>query len=172
MSRNAEEGFSEYKTLFEKGVELVFLKEPHINTAVYRNALEAKLEGVGDEIADTLIVAVNKVLEIVQRQQIESAFFTAQKEVDLLHQRISEGVKKAQANGKNIGRQTGKKIETKKAKEQKEIIFKHAKDFGGSLSDKECIELTHLSRNTYYKYKRELKIVLLESGWPMPFVKE
>ena len=32
MSRNAEEGFSLYEELFTKGVNLVFLKEPHINT--------------------------------------------------------------------------------------------------------------------------------------------
>ena len=32
MSRNADEGFELYKELYDKGVELVFLKEPHINT--------------------------------------------------------------------------------------------------------------------------------------------
>ena len=36
MSRNAEEGFSLYEELFTKGVNLVFLKEPHINTDTYR----------------------------------------------------------------------------------------------------------------------------------------
>ena len=33
MSRNAEIGFQIYQELYDKGVELVFLKEPHINTA-------------------------------------------------------------------------------------------------------------------------------------------
>ena len=41
--------------------------------------------------------------------------------------------------------------------EPKEIILKHSKDFYGSLNDSECMKLTGLSRNTYYKYKRELK---------------
>ena len=36
MSRNAEEGFQLYQKLFNSGVELVFLKEPHINTSTYR----------------------------------------------------------------------------------------------------------------------------------------
>jgi len=157
MSRNAEEGFREYTALFERGVDLVFLKEPHIDTAVYRSALETRIEGVGDEIADTLIEAINKVLKIVQRQQIESAFASAQKEVDFLHQRISEGVKRAQASGKEVGRREGLKVETKKAKEQKKVILQHSRDFGGSLNDQECMKLTGLSRNTYYKYKRELK---------------
>ncbi len=31
MSRNADEGFKEYQALFDRGVSLVFLKEPHLN---------------------------------------------------------------------------------------------------------------------------------------------
>ena len=38
MSRDAEEGFGEYKEFFNMGVELVFSKEPQINTATYREA--------------------------------------------------------------------------------------------------------------------------------------
>lgn len=158
MSRNAAEGFELYTELFNKGVQLVFIKEPHINTEVYRKALESKLDGVGNEVADTLIEAVNKVLQIVQRQQIEAAFETAEKEVEYLHRRTSEGVRRAQAAGKQVGRKEGVKVETKKAKEQKAVILKHSKEFNGTLNDAECIKLTGLSRNTYYKYKRELKL--------------
>lgn len=39
MSRNAEEGFAMYEKLFHDGINLIFLKEPHINTEVYKNAL-------------------------------------------------------------------------------------------------------------------------------------
>lgn len=39
MGRTADEGFELYKELYEKGVELVFLKEPHINTEVYKKAM-------------------------------------------------------------------------------------------------------------------------------------
>ena len=38
MSRDAEEGFTTYEALFNKGVNLIFLKEPHINTSVYRTS--------------------------------------------------------------------------------------------------------------------------------------
>lgn len=40
MSRDAESGFELYQELFTKGVDLIFLKEPHINTEVYRSALQ------------------------------------------------------------------------------------------------------------------------------------
>ena len=39
MSRNAEEGFELYKELFNKGVNLVFLKEQYINTDTYKETL-------------------------------------------------------------------------------------------------------------------------------------
>ena len=37
MSRNAEEGFKDYKMLYESGVNLVFLNEPLINTSVFNS---------------------------------------------------------------------------------------------------------------------------------------
>ena len=36
MSRDADEGFETYRRLYERGVSLVFLKDPGINTDVYR----------------------------------------------------------------------------------------------------------------------------------------
>jgi len=35
MSRNSEEGFNNYEELYNRGINLIFLKEPHINTATY-----------------------------------------------------------------------------------------------------------------------------------------
>ena len=35
---------------------------------------------------------------------------------------------------------------------------KHATDFGGMLRDKEVMMLYKVSRNSYYKYKRERKL--------------
>ena len=39
----------------------------------------------------------------------------------------------------------------------KEKIKLLAKDFGGNLKDIQVIEVLKISRNTYFKYKRELK---------------
>lgn len=36
MSRNAEEGFATYEELYQRAVELVFLKELHINTTTFK----------------------------------------------------------------------------------------------------------------------------------------
>ena len=42
MSRNANDGFKLYQELYNNGVELIFLKEPHINTSTYRKTLQEK----------------------------------------------------------------------------------------------------------------------------------
>ena len=158
MSRNADEGFAEYEELYNDGVNLIFLKERHIDTATYKAAANAKIEFTGNEIADTYIEATNKVLMILAKQQIKLAFDQAEKEVTDLHKRTSEGMQTAKNNGRQIGRRQGAEIVTKKSLEAKKLILKHSLDFGGSLTDKEVMQMSGgIARNTFYKYKRELK---------------
>ena len=52
----------------------------------------------------------------------------------------------------------GKKLNVKKAIVAKSKIQELSKDFGGSLSDKDLMAIVGVSRNTYYKYKREIMI--------------
>lgn len=158
MSRNADEGFREYEKLYNMGVNLIFLKERHIDTATYRNALNKQISTTGNEIADTYIEATNKVLMILAKQQIKLAFEQAEKEVEDLHKRTSEGMKTAKLKGKRVGRCQGETVTTKKSISAKQIILRHSIDFGGSLTDKEVMQMIgDISRNTYYKYKKELK---------------
>ena len=74
-----------------------------------------------------------------------------------MSQRTKEGLVTAKLNGKQVGREVGVGYTTKKEVEAKEIIKKHSKTFGGSLSDDDCRKLAEVSRNTYYKYKKEIK---------------
>ena len=156
MSRNAEEGFGTYQQLYERGVDLVFLKEPHINTQTYKQALNNHVKLTGDKV-DYILEGVNKYLMALAKEQIRLAFEQAEKEVSDLHQRTKEGIETARLNGKQIGQKKGVILTTKKSTAAKEVILHHSKDFGGTLSDTECISLLHISRNTYYKYKAELK---------------
>lgn len=157
MSRNATDGYAIYKELYEKGVSLEFLKEPHINTSVFKSAQESSIGKTGNEIADIYIEATNKVLFLLAENQIKLAFEQAQKEVDDLHKRTSEGMLTAKINGKQIGRVAGQKYETKKSEECKKKILQLSKSFGGSLSNIQLIELLGISENSLLKYKRELK---------------
>ena len=156
MSGNADEGFTAYEELYNRGVRLVFLKEPHINTDTYKQALESNVKLTGGNV-DFILEGVNKYLMALAKEQIKLAFQQSEKEVEDLHQRTREGLLTARLNGKQIGLPEGTKLTTKKSVAKKAEILKHSKDFNGSLGDAEVMKLTGLARNTYYKYKRELK---------------
>lgn len=156
MSRNAETGFKIYQELYEKGVELVFLKEPHINTATYKKALSSNIELTGTK-TDIILKAINEYLMELAKEQIILAFEQSEKEVSDLHQRTKEGIETARLNGKQIGQKLGSTLTTKKGIATKQGILKYSKDFGGSLTDVECMKLLGIARNTYYKYKAQLK---------------
>ena len=156
MSGNADEGFNAYEELYNRGISLVFLKEPHINTDTYKQALESNIKLTGGSV-DFILEGVNKYLMALAKEQIRLAFEQSEKEVEDLHQRTKEGIETARINGKQIGQKAGAKLTTKKSISAKEEIVKYSKDFSGTLADADVMKLTGLSRNTYYKYKRELK---------------
>ena len=158
MSRNATEGVELYMELFNKGVNLVFLKESYINTEVYKSTIEQTIGATGNDIADIYIEATNKVIKLLAEKQIIKAFEQAEKEVQDLRQRTREGIETARLNGKQIGRADGTTLETKKSVEMKEKIRKMAKSFDGNMTDKEVIETLKIARNTNFKYKKQMKV--------------
>ena len=125
MSRDSDEGFALYEELYTKGVELVFLKEPHINTATYKSALQNNVSLTGTNV-DYILEGINKYLMTLAKEQIKIAFEQAQKEVDDLHQRTKEGIATARLNGKQIGQKPGAKLITKKSIEAKKQIRKYS----------------------------------------------
>lgn len=164
MSRNAEEGMEVYEELYSRGVNLVFLKEPHINTEVYREKTRRQVEritGTGSAATDKLI---NSVMDALQeytidlaREQVRLAFEQSEKEVKDLQQRTREGLQTARLNGKRPGLKKGQKIETNKAKAAKKKIIELSRDFEGSNTDDEVRAIIGIARNTYYKYKAEIR---------------
>ena len=156
MSRNADEGFELYQELYNKGIELVFLKETYINTSTYKKSLNNNIELRGTK-EDILLKAINEYLMVLAKEQIKIAFDQAEKEVKDLQQRVKEGMSIARANGKQIGRAEGTTIETHKAKEAKKQILKHSKKFGGSLNNKEMMAMIGVAKATFYKYVEELQ---------------
>ena len=102
----------------------------------------------------SIINALNDYILTLAKRQIQLAFIQSQKEVDDLHQRTREGIETARRNSKQIGQQKGK----------------YSRNFNGSNSDREVIAIInsslnpddksqrlHVSLNTYYKYKAELR---------------
>ena len=156
MSRNAEIGFQVYQELYDKCIELVFLKEPHINTETYKKALSNNIAMTGTK-TDIILKAINEYLMELAKEQIIIAFEQSEKEVSDLHQRTKEGIETARRKGKQIGRKQGAAITTKKSIKAKQEILKYSRDFNGTLTDVDCMRMIGIARNTYYRYKAELK---------------
>ena len=153
-----------YQKLYNQGVSLVFLKEPHINTSTYQQAMENQLSvnvKTGDQASEELLSgifgALNRYMLNLAKRQIQLAFEQAEKEVEDLHQRTREGIETARLNGKQIGQKQGAKLTTKKSVEAKKLIRKHNKTFGGSLTNEETWKLIGISKMTFYKYLKEMK---------------
>lgn len=179
MSRNAEEGYQQYMDWYTRGITLIFLKEPQINTTAYAELENKQIQiargslpdGAIGKLLDGIVEALNDYQREVCKQQIRIAFEQAEKEVEDLHKRVSEGMQRTQdmnrllppEKRKQIGRITGEKCETRKSKAAKQIMVAYSKSFEGALSDIDTLALLdgrghHISRNSYYKYKKELKI--------------
>ena len=163
LSRDAEGGAALYQELYEMGVNLVFLNEPHCNTECYRQAATASIPATGNEIADIYVEATNRVLMILASRQIAIAFEQAEKERLDICQRVKDGMRAAKIAAaehgieKTYGLAPGTKLTTRKSVAAKAVIMKHSKDFNGTLTDLEVIKLCGISRNTYYRYKQQLK---------------
>ena len=101
FSRNAEEGFELYQDLYHKGIDLVFLKEPQINTETFKSALTRAIPMTGTNV-DYILDGINRFLLELARDQIRLAFEQSEKEVEDLRQRTREGIETARLNGKQI----------------------------------------------------------------------
>lgn len=156
MSRNATEGYTLYEELYNKNINLVFLREPHINTDCYKKALSNNVQLTGTN-ADIILKAINEYLLVLAKEQIKLAFDQSEKEVLDLRERTKQGIETARNNNKQIGQKKGTMLVTKKSIISKELIKKYSKSFDGSLNDLDTMKLIGLSRVTYYKYKKELK---------------
>lgn len=155
MARNAEDGTKLYFELYEKGIELVFLKEHYIDTKIYSSNMKDKIELTGED-EDLIFIGINNYFRKLAEKQIRIGFEQAQKEVDDLHQRTREGLETAKRSGKQIGQKKGATLHVKKKEPMQAEILKKSKDFHGSMTDADLIKVLGIARNTYYKYKKEL----------------
>lgn len=158
MSRNAMEGIEEYFNFFEKGIELIFLKEQYINTELYKEQLKLNknLSVEDKDLNDTIIKGIREYLIKLAEKQIIIAFNQSEKEVQDLRERTKEALRERKRQGIVLGMKKGTTFETKKSKEMKVQIEKLSRHFNGNLKDSEVISLLKLSRGTYYKYKKEI----------------
>lgn len=156
MSRTAADGVETYFELYDKGINLVFLKEAYINTDTYRKELETRNIPMSGGDIDLIFQGLNNYFRCLAKKQIEIAFQQSEKEVSDLRQRTREGLLTAKINGKQIGLAKGSRLHIKKKEPVKERMIELGRSFNGTLRDKDVMKIVGVARNTYYKYKREI----------------
>lgn len=172
MARNAEDGTKLYFDLYDKGINLVFLKERHIDTESYNEALKAagitvETDNTAEgELISDIVKALNKFMRAKVQEDIRKAFDQAEKEVTDLRERTKEGIETARLNGKAIGgtATAGKSRTSKKAIEAKEKIKKYSKSFGGQMGNVELMAFCNITEPTLLKYKKEIRQEMIADG--------
>ena len=83
------------------------------------------------------------------------------KEKNINHSEATKaGLQRAKERGVQLGLKKGTKLTTQKSIEAKQKILELNYDFNGTLSNEDTYKQIGISRNAFYKYKRELKAEL------------
>ncbi|ADL36141.1 resolvase family protein (plasmid) [Butyrivibrio proteoclasticus B316] len=163
MGRSKEEGFLAWMSLYDKGVALHFIKQPQVDTQTFKVAASRSisintehLPSAEKELISCIVKAINRYMQELAKLQVYRVFDEAQFERDILSQRTSEGLKIARINGAQIGRKQGSYISTKKETSSKKKIKKLYKKYGGPLSATDCMRVCKISRDSFYRYIKQM----------------
>ena len=126
----------EYMKIYEKGIDLMFDHSVQCNS-LFIKTLESKEQ-------DFVSILRKCVLNYV-----------GQKDIEMKYRR--KHVITAMNNGNKVGIKKGTKLTTKKSVQMKEEIRRQSKDFEGTLNDEELMKSLGISRNSFYKYKKEVR---------------
>ena len=159
MKCEPKDAFRNYERLYNNGVELVFLKEPELNSSVFHEAEKEIDEIETDE--DSRILFKN-VLKNIRKLQIEAIWSRVSEEQTQRSDVAKQAVQKAMAEGKQVGRKTGAKVKSTKEGPAKELILQHDKNFVNrpgfieKWTAEKIMKEAAISRPTYRKYLKEL----------------
>lgn len=130
-----------YQKVFVSGADVVILDSPNLDSQIFRSAI------LHNHTRDSSFVemAVSEILEQQIRLQVKKK----------LSEYIGIQTNKS-AIKKHTGNKKGMKYNSQKERPSKEFILKNHIDFGGVLTNEECIKELSIARNTFFKYKKEL----------------
>lgn len=136
MGLDVNQIVKEYMAILGKGVELVFDKSTQCNSLFVKTLIER-----------------NEDFEQVLRKCVIN--YTNQRDIEIKYSK--KHMITAKANGNKVGIKKGTKLITKKSVEMKEKIKMLSRDFDGNKTDEELIKELGIARNSYYRYKKELR---------------
>ena len=139
FTRQRDAGFEKYMSLMNKGIQLVFLDNPTLNTEYIEN-----MQCTADRMKQENIIG-GMTLEFVIRLLLVTELDRAEKEREITVKRIKDGIK---ASTKKSGRKQGQLDKMSDA--LREDIKKYLSD--RSIKQVDLMEKHHISRNTLKKY--------------------
>lgn len=126
----------EYMTIYRQGAELLFDKSTQCNSLFIKTLITNDYDF--ESVLRKCIANYASQMEIASRYAKQHMFTAA-------------------VRGSHVGIRKGSRLTTQKSVRSKEQIRKLSKDFDGVMSDEELIKELNISRNSFYKYKRELR---------------
>lgn len=126
----------EYMNIYSRGIELMFDRSTQCNSLFIKTLINSE-----DDFEGVLRKCVMN--------------YAGQRDIAMKYAR--KHMVTAISNGNRVGIKKGTKLTTKKSLEMKARIRELSKDFEGNMDDDKVLEELKIARNTYYKYKKELK---------------
>lgn len=139
FTRERDNGYKKYMELLNKGVEMVFIDNPTLNTEYIKS-----MRNSADKMKEENIIG-GMTLEFVIRLLLLTELDRAEKEREITVKRITDGIK---ASSKKSGRKTGQL--DKMTSELQKDIEKFLTD--RSIRQIDLMNKYHISRNTLKKY--------------------
>lgn len=139
FTRERDNGYKKYMELLNKGVEMVFIDNPALNTEYIKS-----MQNSADKMKEENIIG-GMTLEFVIRLLLVTELDRAEKEREITVKRITDGIK---ASSKKSGRKTGQL--DKMTPELQKDIEKFLTD--RSIRQIDLMNKYHISRNTLKKY--------------------
>ena len=134
-----------YQNIFNQGINLEFIDQPELNSINYRQAIMDHISYNNTAV----IAAISSLLSTQIKLSVIKSISN-----------ISENTKPEKKYLKK-GMRKGTNIITQKEKTSKEYMKIHLMELGGDMTNPEIIKNLRISKNTFFKYKREL---LIEAG--------
>lgn len=155
MSRNSVQGVKDYFYLLEKGVNVEFIMEKHLNSKLYFEKLKnVSLVNSDDELLNsTVLKGVSEYIKGLAKRQIILAFERAEEEAKRIKEKVLKGLA---STNKKSGRKKGcvaineKEIPVKK-------ILKLSKKYNGNLNNTELSKFLGCSRPTLLKWFKKIE---------------
>lgn len=139
FTRQRDAGFEKYMSLMNKGIHLVFLDNPTLNTGYIKN-----MQCTADKMKQENIIG-GMTLEFVIRLLLVTELDRVEKEREIIVKRIRDGI---ESSTKKSGRKQGQL--DKMTDELREDIKKYLSD--RSIKQVDLMGKYHISRNTLKKY--------------------